>query len=128
MSLRGLTQLENLFMMRITKMSDLSVLGELRSLQTLRLDWMRNVTSLPSLASLSHLESVELDTMKGLTDLSPIAAAPSLRRLSIGAMSQLDAESFRSFVGHPCLDTLYVETGKKSTNEAVKRMLAGIAR
>ena len=86
MSLRDLTQLENLFMMRITKMSDLSVLRELESLKTLRLDWMRNVTSIPSFASLSRLQRVELDTMKGLTDLSPIAAAPALRRLHIGAM------------------------------------------
>jgi internalin A len=89
---------------------------------------MRNVTSLPSFASLSRLERVKLDTMKGLTDLSPIAAAPALRRLSIGAMPQLDGESFRCLVGHPCLDELYAYTGKKSTNEAVKRMFPGIAR
>jgi len=128
LGLRRLPQLENLFMMRITKMSDLNVLRELESLKTLRLDWMRNVTSLPSFASLSRLERVKLDTMKGLTDLSPIAAAPALRRLSIGAMPQLDADSFRCFVGHPCLAELYAYTGKKSTNEAVKRMFPGIAR
>ena len=128
LSLRLLPQLENLFMMRITKMSDLSVLRELESLKTLRLDWMRNVTTLPSFASLSQLEKVELDTMKGLTDLSPIAAAPALRRLNISAMPQLDAEAFRCFVGHPRLEELHVGTGKRSTNEAVKRMLPGIAR
>jgi hypothetical protein len=128
MSLRRLPHLENLFMMRITKMSDLGVLRELESLKTLRLDWMRNVTSLPSFASLSHLESVELDTMKGLTDLSPIAAAPALHRLAISSMPQLEAESLRCFVGHPCLDELYGYTGKKSTNEAIKRMFPGIAR
>jgi hypothetical protein len=60
--------------------------------------------------------------------LSPIAAAPSLRRLNIGAMPQLDAEAFRCFVGHPSLDELYVGTGRRSTNEAVKRMFPGIAR
>ena len=128
MSLRRLTHLENLFMMRITKMSDLSVLRELEGLKTLRLDWMRNVTSLPSFASLSRLERVKLDTMKGLTDLSPIAAAPALQRLVISSMPQLDADSFRCFVGHPCLDELHAYTGKKSTNEAVKRMFPGIAR
>ena len=128
LGLRRLPQLENLFMMRITKMSDLSVLQELKSLKTLRLDWMRNVTSIPSFAALSQLEKVELDTMKGLTDLSPIAAAPALRRLSISAMPQLDAESFRCFVGHPCLAELYGYTGKKSTNDAIKRMFPGIAR
>ena len=119
LSLRRMTQLENLFMMRITKMSDLSILRELEGLKTLRLDWMRNVTSLPSFASLSRLERVELDTMKGLTDLSPIAAAPALRRVSIGGMPQLDAEAFRCFVGHPRLEELYGYTGKKLYREEV---------
>ena len=127
-SLQRLPHLENLSMMRITKMSDLSILRELESLKTLSLDWMRNVTSLPSFASLSRLKRVKLDTMKGLTNLSPIAAAPALQRLTIGAMPQLDADSFRCLVGHPCLDELYAYTGKKSTNEAVKRMFPGIAR
>jgi hypothetical protein len=109
-------------------MSDLGVLRDLESLKTLRLYWMRNVTSLPSFTRLSRLESVQLDTMKGLADLSPIAAAPALRELRIAAMPQLDADSFRCFVGHPCLDELYAYTGKKSTNEAVKHMFPEIAR
>ena len=52
-----------------------------RAWTTLRLDWMRNVTSLPSLAGLARLDNVTLDTMKGLADLSPlVTAAPALRR------------------------------------------------
>ena len=47
-----LSRLENLFLMRITGLSDLSVLGDLIGLITLRLDWMRNVISLPNLARL----------------------------------------------------------------------------
>jgi hypothetical protein len=81
--------------MRITKLFDLGVLSDLLSLKTLRLDWMRNVTSLPSFAWLARLDNVELDTMKGLTDLSPVAAAPALRRLCVTGMPQLTAESFR---------------------------------
>ena len=69
-----LLALEDLFLMRITKLSDLSVLGDLVGLKTLRLDWMRNVTSLPNLAGLARLEDVTLDTMKGLTDLSPVGS------------------------------------------------------
>src|SRR5262249_26261438 len=98
-SLPRFLELEDVFLMRITKLFDLRVLSDLRSLKTLRLDWMRNVTSLPSFAGQPRLESVELDTMKGLTDLSPIAAAPELRRLSVTGMPQLKAESFRCFIG-----------------------------
>ena len=84
-----LSRLEDLFLMRITKLSDLSVLGDLPCLKTLRLDWMRNVTSLPNLAGLARLDYVTLDTMKGLADLSPLAAAPALRRLAIASMPKV---------------------------------------
>ena len=120
--------LEDLFLMRITRLFDLSVLADLTALKTLRLDWMRNVRSLPSLAGLVRLDSVELDTMKGLTDLSPLAAAPALRRLIIAAMPQLRAESFRVFIGHPRLEELWAHTGRSTVNQQIKRMLPLIAR
>lgn len=126
--LRQLPALESLFLMRITRMSDLGVLAGLERLRSLRLDWMRNVRSLPSLSRLSSLDSVELDTMKGLTDLSPLAAAPALRRLVVRAMPQLDAESFRCFIGHPRLAELWGYTGKQRVNDAIKRMFPGVAR
>jgi internalin A len=120
--------LEDLFLMRITKLFDLGVLADLTGLKTLRLDWMRNVKSLPSLAGLVRLDNVELDTMKGLTDLSPLAAAPALRRLVVAAMPQLKAESFRCFIGHPRLEELWAHTGRSTVNEQIKRMLPLTAR
>jgi hypothetical protein len=123
-----LPALEDLFLMRITKLFDLGILGEIESLKTLRLDWMRNVTSLPSFASLTRLDNVELDTMKGLTDLSPIAAAPALRRLCVTAMPQLKAENFRCFIGHPRLEELWAYTGRSTANDEIKRMFPNIAR
>lgn|GEM_PF-6185347 len=66
--------------------------------------------------------------MKGLTDLSPLAAAPALRRLSVVAMPQLNAESFRCFLHHRGLQELCADTGKSRVNDAVKRMFPGIAR
>jgi hypothetical protein len=122
------TRLEDLFLMRIAKLFDLGVLGDLQGLKTLRLDWMRNVTSLPSLAGLSRLDNVTLDTMKGLTDLSPLSTAPELRRLAVAGMPQLTAESFRCFIGHPRLEELWAYTGKSTVNEQVKRMFPLIAR
>jgi len=121
-------ELEDLFLMRITKLFDLGVLSDLLSLKTLRLDWMRNVTSLPSFVRLARLDNVELDAMKGLTDLSPVAAAPALRRLSVTGMPQLTAESFRCFVDHPRLEEIRAYTGKRTVNEQIKRMLPDIAK
>ena len=126
--LQRFPELEDLFLMRITKLFDLGVLSDLLSLKTLRLDWMRNVTSLPSFDRLARLDNVELDTMKGLTDLLPVAAAPALRRLSVTGMPQLTAESFRCFVDHPRLQELWAYTGKRTVNEQIKRMLPLVAR
>jgi internalin A len=123
-----LRSLESLSLMRISRLSDLAVLADLVGLRKLRLDWMRNVTSLPSLARLERLDDVTLDTMKGLTDLAPVAAAPALRRLTVSALPQLTAESFRCLLGHPRLKELWAYTGKSRVNEAVKQMFPGIAR
>lgn len=120
--------LEELSLMRITKLGDLGVFADLHGLTSLRLDWMRNVTRLPSLARLSRLENVELDTMKGLTDLAPIAAAPALRRLVVASMPQLTPQSFRCFLGHPRLQEMWAHTGKRGVNDAVRQMFPSIAR
>jgi len=120
--------LEELLLMRITRLSDLGVLADLHGLKSLHLDWMRNVTALPSFAPLTRLESVELGTMKGLADLAPVAAAPALRRLAVADMPLLTADSFRCLVGHPNLRELWVETGKRGVDAAVRRMFPAIVR
>jgi internalin A len=126
--LSRLPALEELFVMRITRLADLGVLGELATLRKLRLDWMRDVTALPSLAELARLNDVTLDTMKGLTSLEAIAAAPALRRLSVTNVPSLSAASFRCLLGHPSLAELFAYVGKETVNAEVKRMFPGIAR
>ena len=120
-------RLEKLMLMRVTKMSDLGVLAELRGLKALHLDWMRNVTRLPRLAPLESLSRVKLDTMKGLTELSAVAAAPALEQLSITNMPQLGADAFACLAGHPRLKKLWAHTGRTRVNQQIKVMFAGIA-
>jgi internalin A len=127
-ALAQLPALEDLRLMRITKLSDLGILADLAGLKTLHLDWMRNVTSLPSLHRNDRLEDVTLETMKGLTDLSSIAAAPALRRLVVAEMPQLTVESFRCFIGNPRLEELWADTGRRKLNAQVKEMLPGVVR
>src|SRR5207302_3763868 len=75
--LTQLPALDELYLMRITQLSDLGVLADLTGLKKLYLQWMRNVTALPSLHRHERLEDITIDMMKGLTDLSPVAAAPA---------------------------------------------------
>jgi internalin A len=123
-----LAGIEELLLMRITRLADVRMVSGITALKMLRLDWMRNVTQLPDFGGLPHLESVTLDTMKGLTDLRPLASAPSLRRLVVTNMPQLTAEMFASLVGHPMLKELWCYTGRARVNAAVKGMFPGLAR
>jgi hypothetical protein len=127
-ALAQLPELEELWLMRITKLADLGILAQLVGLKKLQLDWMRNVTSLPSLHRLERLDDVTLDTMKGLTDLSPLAVAPALRRLVVAAMPQLTADAFRCFLRHPRLQELWADTGRSRLNEQIREMLPLVAR
>ena len=120
--------LEELWLMRITSLSDLEVLKEVRTLTKLTLDWMRNVTQLPSFAPLTKLTNVRLDTMKGLQSLEAVAAAPALKRLSIANMPQLKPEDFACLLGHPQLEELWAFPGRKTVNAAVRAMFPRIAR
>ena len=131
--LEELPELRTLNLLRINKLKDLTCLAGLRSLQKICLDSMRNVTSLPSLDRLTHLEEVTLEAMKGLTELSAIAAAPNLRQLTIAGMPQLDVDAFRCLVGHPTLKKLQVWSSlggvaglKKAVHEAVQRLLPDV--
>jgi hypothetical protein len=127
-ALARLPALEDLWLMRITKLSDLGILADLVDLKTLRLEWMRNVTTLPSLHRLERLDDVTLEIMKGLTDLSPVAAAPALRRLVVADMPQLTIDSFRCFIAHPRLEELWAATGRRRLNAQVKEMLPLVTR
>lgn len=127
-ALAQLPALEDLWLMRIAKLADLGILADLAGLKTLRLDWMRNVTSLPSLHRNARLEDVTLETMKGLVDLAPIAAAPVLRRLVVAEMPQLTIDSFRCLIGHPRLEELWADTGRLKLNAQVKEMLPLVTR
>jgi hypothetical protein len=120
--------LEELWLMRITSLSNLDVLKDIRTLTKLTLDWMRNITQLPSFAPLTRLTNVRLDTMKGLQSLEAVAAAPALKRLSIADMPQLKPEDFICLQGHPTLEELWAFPGRKTVNAAVRAMFPGIAR
>lgn len=122
------TRLAALYLLRIAKLSDLSVVAELAALNSLTLDWMPNVTALPNLSPLRQLETVEMESMKGLKSLEPVAAAPGLRRLQVVNMPQLKAADFACLIGHPSLEVLMAFPGGKRTHDEIKRMFPGVAK
>ncbi|HEY1680013.1 MAG TPA: hypothetical protein VGF98_00025 [Candidatus Tumulicola sp.] len=98
-----LSKLRHLELTMIRKLDDVNVIGELRNVETLHLQGLRNVTELPSLRNLTRLRSVYLETMKGLQHIRGVAEAPSLQKLILIDMTKVDPTSLRCLVGHPTL-------------------------
>jgi hypothetical protein len=112
----------------IRGLNDITVIGEIPTLQELFLHSLRQVTALPSFRSLPDLKKVMIDTMNGLHDLRPIAEAPNLERLAAVAMRHLDPEAFRPFVDHPTLKLVSAGLGSDKKNAAAARVLGPIGR
>lgn len=118
-----LERLKHLEIWLVRRLSDLRVVGSIRSLESLHLQALGRVTSLPSFAALATLRTVHLETMRGLKDLSPIAAAPALTELRLVDMRQLTADSMRPFLGHPTLRAARVGTGSARRNAEISKLL-----
>ena len=107
----------------IKGLEDLSMIAEVRTLQNLFLQALKNVTALPSFRNLHRLRRVTIDTMKGITDLSPIADAPVLEELLVLAANHLNSDDFNPFVGHPKLKAATIGLGSTRKNEQVQKLL-----
>jgi hypothetical protein len=96
-------RLERLEIWQVRGLSDVSPIGEVRTLRSLFLQALPRVRTLPAFEALTALRDVTLHTMKGVTDLTPLATAPALETLSLIAMGHLEPADLRPLIGHPTL-------------------------
>lgn len=104
-------------------LADIGPVADVRSLCSLFLQALKQVTKLPSLAPLSELRRVHLETMKGVHDLAPVAAAPALEELLAIDMRHLQPDAFKVFVGHPTLRAATIGLGSDRKNASVRKLL-----
>lgn len=107
----------------IRGLNDISVIGNVPTLQNVFLQALKNVHELPSLRRLTRLRRITLDTMKEVSSLAPIADAPALEELIVLACTQFDSEHFRPFVNHPTLKCAFAGLGSDRKNKATLQML-----
>jgi internalin A len=109
---------------QVRGLANLEPLAGVRSLRSLFLESLKNVTALPSLAPLTELTRIHLQNLKGLHDLVPVAAAPTLKDLVVVQMGHLEPEAFRPFVGHPTLRaaSIGLSEQKAATVDALLRL------
>ncbi|MDO5618232.1 hypothetical protein [Kocuria sp.] len=125
------SELKDLSLAAIRQFSDLSFLSDLRALETVRLEAMRNVTTFPNLAGLSALTDITLDGMKGLRNLELVATAPGLRQLTISQADYLDPQDLLPLVKHPSLQKLNIHftwriPKNERKEEQLRQMFGGI--
>jgi hypothetical protein len=98
-------------------------ISELRGLEFLFLQALRQVESLPNLSRSTGLRRLWIETMKGITDLSPIRDAPSLRHLAVIDMAHLQPEAFAPVAEHPTLQSMRFGLGSTRKNDAVAALV-----
>jgi hypothetical protein len=122
-----MSELQYLELWRVSGLTDLDVLAELRELEYLRLEQLKQVVTLPSFRKLARLRRVVLEDMKGIHDLSPIADAPNLEELLVVQMPHLATNCLEPFAGHPRLRHALAGLGSTRRNEAALAFVPGVA-
>lgn len=112
--------IEYLELWMIRGLADISGIARLSQLQYLHLQSMRNVEALPSMGDLLALRGVRLETMKGLHDLSPLRNAPALEELDLVDMGHLTPADLQPLVGHPTLRGATIGLGSDKKNKAAR--------
>jgi hypothetical protein len=84
---------------RVSNLSDLSVIGDVHTLQLLFLQHLSKVAELPHLANLRLLRHITLDGVRPVSDLTPLCEAPALESIYIAHMPQLEPDDVRCLAG-----------------------------
>ena len=97
-------------------LSDLAQISQMRSLEELQLQFLRDVVQLPDLSTLVAPSTLTLETMRGVTDLRPLLRSPSLRTVRLIDMSQLTPEDVGVLSGLASLKEVHAGLGNLKRN------------
>lgn len=117
--LRRLRALRHLEIERNKSLDDVSVIGDLTTLESLALAFLPAVSHLPPLDGAVALRDVLLETLPGLTDLDALAAAPALTTLWLHGLNNLDLTRLGPLATHPTLKELGVQGRLKKPIKAL---------
>ncbi len=123
-ALQGMSRLEQLELIHVQGLSDISVISTLVGLKRLALRDLRNVRALPDLSKLTKLGGVELMTMKGITDLSPLASAPALREFAHVAVTDVYPKTYAPLLKSKSLKKIGVMRGYGNTATELRPIFA----
>lgn len=115
--------LRYLEMWQVRKMSDISPLGEVSTLECLSLGGMKHVERLPSFKNLSKLRSIHLEKMSGITDMNPLLEASGLVNLLLISSGHLDVHHLSCLKKHPSLQRVRIGLGSDKKNNTLKELL-----
>lgn len=99
----GCADLRYLVINQVRGMCDLSAVGDLASLELLRLYGLPQVRVLPSLRELDQLRRLEVGSMKRIEELAPLLDAPRLEELQLAKAVSLSASDPARIAEHPTL-------------------------
>jgi hypothetical protein len=126
--LPGFTRLRYFEAWMIRGLADISVIGEVTTLEKLWLQDLKHVARLPPLGKLTRLRRIRLEGMRGLTDVGELMTAPALERLALLRMSAVDVGSVNQLQSHPTLREAAIHLGTAARTSAVTLSLPSAGR
>lgn len=104
--LSHLKSLKYLELWKVKKLSNITWLKELNSLQNINLGGL-SVDEIPSLSSLEKLRRIDL-SLKNLINIKSLSTAPHIEEIILRGMNKIEMNDYKSFLKHPSLIRLTV--------------------
>lgn len=122
-TLQTLPNLKYLELWQVRELSDLSFISNLKSLQNLFIQSLRNVTIFPDLQNLLHLRRIYLENLKGLKDISSVKNVPFLEEFVFTNAENLEPNDIIPILENKSIQNISCWFGNKNKNEIMQKLL-----
>jgi len=105
--IEALSGLEDLSLRSVSGLAGLEFVSQFTKLKELSIIDCKGTTSVPNLANLDDLTEIRLSGLRDLQNIDGVFAAPRLKRLSLGALPNIEPEDLKPALEHPTLELIY---------------------
>ena len=121
--LYGNEMITGLYLFRLAKLENLSLLAGLPNLRTAEIGQLTNVKNLPNLSE-SHIENLCFENMKGLLDFTSLEAAPHIKTVTETVCpTALDVDAILPVLRNENLEKCAFYTSSDKRNKAISQAI-----
>ena len=115
-ALKALPKLKYLELWQVRNLSDLSFISDLKTLQNLFIQSLKQVTELPNFKNNLDLRRIYLENLKGLTNLDSLKSVPNLKELVYVLAENQQPENLMPALENQSLESIFCRFGSDKKN------------